>query len=109
MGDPSGIGPEIILRSFMNRSIGKARLIVIGDYSVMLAAYKMLNINSFVLKKVVAAKECVFSDEILNILDLQLINIGELQYGKVQSVAGNAAFECIRKAVDLARIGKLTP
>ena len=103
MGDPSGIGPEIILRSFMNSSIRKARVIVIGDYSVMLTAFKMLNIDSFVLKKVAAVKECIFSDEILNILDLQLINIGELQYGKVQSVAGNAAFECIRMAVDLVK------
>ena len=45
----------------------------------------------------------LFNNEILNILDLKLISKNELHPGKVQAVSGNAAFECIRKAVELAK------
>jgi 4-hydroxythreonine-4-phosphate dehydrogenase len=101
MGDPSGIGPEIILKSFENYLIRKNRIIVIGDYSVMLEAFYMLKIESFKLKRIDYVSESVFDYKMLNILDLHLIKSNELQYGKVQAIAGNAAFECIRKAVGL--------
>ena len=103
MGDPSGIGPEIIIKSFERKGIRKLRIIVIGDYDVMLAAYNMLNINSFRLNRIENINECIFNNEILNILDLKLISKNELHPGKVQAVSGNAAFECIRKAVELVK------
>jgi len=103
MGDPSGIGPEIILKSFENAEIRNIRLIVIGDYSVMLAAYNMLKIKSFKLNCVPDISDCLFSNEILNILDLHLINMNDLHPGIVQAISGNAAFECIRKAVEMAK------
>ena len=59
MGDPSGIGPEIIIKSFERKGIRKARIIVIGDYGVMLAAYNMLNINSFRLNRIENINECI--------------------------------------------------
>ena len=101
MGDPSGIGPEIILKSYERKGIRKVKIIVIGDYGVMLAAYNMLNINSFRLNRIENIHECIFNKEVLNILDLKLISKDELHPGKVQAASGNAAFECIRKAVDL--------
>jgi 4-hydroxythreonine-4-phosphate dehydrogenase len=103
MGDPSGIGPEIILKSYERKGIRKLKIIVIGDFGVMLSAYNMLNIKSFRLNRIENVKECLFNNEILNILDLKLISKDELHPGKVQAVAGNAAFACIRKAVDLVK------
>ena len=103
MGDPSGIGPEIILKSFENAEIRNLRLIVIGDYSVMLAAHNMLKIKSFKLNIVNGISECLFRNEILNVLDLHLIKMNDLHPGSVQAISGNAAFECIRKAVEMAK------
>ncbi len=103
MGDPSGIGPEIILKSFENPEISSYRLIVIGDYSVMKEAHYTLKIKSFKLNSVINADECLFKNNILNILDLHLINMNELHPGKVQAISGNAAFECIKKAVEMAK------
>jgi 4-hydroxythreonine-4-phosphate dehydrogenase len=102
MGDPSGIGPEIILKSFGNREIRDNRIIVIGDYTVMQAACKLLNINSFKLNRIQYVQDGIFKRGVLNILDLPLVNMNDLQPGKVQAVSGNAAFECIKKAVALA-------
>ena len=103
MGDPSGIGPEIILKSFENAEIKNNRIVVIGDYSVMLTAYKMLNIKSFRLNSVLNIGECIFNSTQLNILDLQIVNINELNFGKIQAMSGNAAFEYLRKAIELAK------
>jgi len=70
---------------------------------IKVAAHNMLKIKSFKLNRVLNVYECLFSNEILNILDLHLINMNELHPGRVQAIAGNAAFECIRKAIDLAK------
>lgn len=103
MGDPSGIGPEIILKSFENAEIRKIRLIVVGDYNVMLAAGNMLKIKSFKLNRILNVCECLFNSDVLNVLDLCLVNMEELRPGKVQATSGNAAFECIKKAIELAK------
>ena len=103
MGDPSGIGPEIILKSFENAEIRNSRIIVIGDYNVMMAAYLLLKIKSFKLNRVLNVRECLFNYGILNILDLHLIDMNELIPGKVQAISGNAAFECIKEAVELVQ------
>ncbi len=103
MGDPSGIGPEIILKSYERKGIRKIRIIVIGDYNVMLTAYNMLNIKSFRLNKIENINDLIFTNAVLNILDLKLIGKNDLHPGKVQAASGNAAFECIRKAVELVK------
>ena len=103
MGDPSGIGPEIILKSFENAEIRNSRIIVIGDYNVMLAAHNMLKIKSFKLNRILNTHECLFNYGVLNILDLHLVNMNEFHPGRVQAMSGNTAFECIRKAVELAK------
>jgi 4-phospho-D-threonate 3-dehydrogenase / 4-phospho-D-erythronate 3-dehydrogenase len=103
MGDPSGIGPEIILKSFEKADIRKNRIIVIGDYNIMMAAYNMLKIKSFKLNRIINVHECIFNSKVLNILDLQLVNMNEFKPGSVQAISGNTAYECIRKAVELAK------
>jgi 4-phospho-D-threonate 3-dehydrogenase / 4-phospho-D-erythronate 3-dehydrogenase len=102
MGDPSGIGPEIILKSFDNELVNKDHVIVIGDLSVLQDALEMLKISSFMLKGVNEISECSFSKNILNILDLKLIPKGKLQIAKVNAASGSAAFESLRKAIELA-------
>jgi len=103
MGDPSGIGPEIIIKSFEHSEIRETRIIVIGDFNVMQAAFEMLKTKTFKLNRVLNVQDCIFKNGVLNILDLSLIKMNELQPGKVQAVSGNTAFECIRKAVKLAK------
>lgn len=102
MGDPSGIGPEIILKSFEKTLISRKNTIVIGDYRIMEAAYYLSGIVSFKLNRVYDVNDCNFDPEILNIIDLQCININEFKAGMILAASGNAAFESVRKAVELA-------
>jgi 4-hydroxythreonine-4-phosphate dehydrogenase len=103
MGDPSGIGPEIILKSFEKSVIRNNRIVVIGDYKIMLAVYDILKIKSFKLHRILNMHECLFNYDLLNILDLQLAGMDDFRPGTVQAISGNTAFEAIRKAVDLAK------
>jgi 4-hydroxythreonine-4-phosphate dehydrogenase len=107
MGDPSGIGPEIILKSFEKPGIRKNKIIIIGDYNIMKAASDLLEISSFRLNRVLNVNDCHFNNATLNILDLQLINMNDFIPGKIQASSGNAAFKCIRVAVELAKNGEI--
>lgn len=103
MGDPSGIGPEIILKSFEKPVIRNNRIVVIGDYNIMQAVHDILKIKSFKLRRIFNVSDCLFNNQLLNILDLHLVDLQEFRPGIVQAKSGNAAFEAIRKAVELAR------
>jgi 4-hydroxythreonine-4-phosphate dehydrogenase len=107
MGDPSGIGPEIILKSFEKSVIRNSRIVVIGDYNIMVAMYDILKFKSFKLRRILDVDECLFNYDLLNILDLHLVNMDDFRPGTIQAMSGNAAFEAIRKAVELAKNKKI--
>jgi 4-hydroxythreonine-4-phosphate dehydrogenase len=102
MGDPSGIGPEIILKSFEKEFIRSSRLLVIGDFKIMELAHSMLKISSFSLKKVNNISECDFQNDTFNILDINTIDLNVFSPGKVQASSGDAAYQSVVKAIDLA-------
>ena len=52
MGDPSGIGPEIILKSFEKAIIRNKNPIIIGDYNIMEASRKQLTFLNVILVRV---------------------------------------------------------
>ena len=102
MGDPSGIGPEIIIKSFSHNSVRENNIVIIGDFGVMQAAFDLLKPSSFRLNRIEKVSESVFRNDILNILDLRLVKEGELQPGKVNAISGDAAFVCLETAIELA-------
>lgn len=102
MGDPSGIGPEIILKSFEKPIIRDSKIVVVGDYNIMQAMYDILKIKSYTLRRILDVCECLYDRNVLNILDLQTVNMNDFRPGIVQAVSGKTAFEAIRKAVELA-------
>ncbi len=103
MGDPSGIGPEVILKSFEKPYIRNRRIVVIGDHKIMQTVLDILEIKSFKLNRIRNMQECSFNRGILNILDLQLLNTDDFHHGTIQAISGRIAFEAVRKAIDLAK------
>jgi 4-phospho-D-threonate 3-dehydrogenase / 4-phospho-D-erythronate 3-dehydrogenase len=102
MGDPSGIGPEIILKSFgKEKSFGRS--FVVGDYSILEMASQLPGIKAPELHRIEAPGDCLFSDGVLNILDLKLIKEGDLLKGISNAVSGDAAFQYVKKAIQLVR------
>ncbi len=107
IGDPAGIGPEIVAKAVSDRELfGKSNCIVIGDAWILGQAVRItgsdLNINC-----VEDPADADFSYGILNVIDLGNIRADEFEYGKVSAMCGKAAFEYIEKSIQLAMDGKV--
>ena len=104
MGDPSGIGPEIILKGFLKFKERPWQVIVIGDYSFLQEKARRFNL-SIALKPINNISEGDFSPGKLHILDMKNLP-RDIPEGVANKEAGKASYEYIKKAVELALEGK---
>ncbi|HUX59492.1 MAG TPA: 4-hydroxythreonine-4-phosphate dehydrogenase PdxA [Bacteroidales bacterium] len=101
MGDPAGVGPEIVVKSLMNKSVyERSNPIVVGDAGVMRKTVNLLQL-SCVVNAVSQVSDARFEYGTIDVLDLTNFK-GDLVYGKVSAEAGAAAFESIVKVIELA-------
>jgi len=107
MGDPSGIGPEIIAKALNERSIHDiCRPLVIGDAQTMRAALELVSGTSKV-KSITDVGESLFEQGIMNVNDLKNVDIGTLKKGVIDKRSGKAAVEYVKKAIELALRGDI--
>ena len=108
MGDPAGIGPEIVIRSMTNRQVtDTAACVVIGDKSVLSQAMCFPNMPQIDIRCIKNPGEGSYNQNTLNLIDLGNIAPGEFEMGKVNGTCGKAAYEYIEKAVSLAMSGRV--
>ena len=102
MGDPAGIGPEICARSLAHTEIyDTSRPLVVGDAKIMQLAIDLLGLDLKV-NAITNVNDAKFTPGIADVFDLNLIDLSTFQWGQVQVQCGNAAFQYVRKAIDLA-------
>jgi len=107
MGDPAGIGPEIIVKAFLQKEVHeRCRPLVIGDAAVMQKAVVLLHAPLKVIS-VSQVLEATFSPETLCVYDLKNVLMDALKPGEISAMAGNAAFEAVHKLIELALKGEL--
>lgn len=108
MGDPAGVGPEIVVKALKNKEIYyQCKPLVIGDYEVL---RKALEITKSSLKLNVVSKpdEGKYTLGTIDYINLNNIDISKLEYGKVQAQCGQAAFDYLSYAIKLALDKKVT-
>lgn len=102
IGDPAGIGPEIVVKALNDSDVyEKCRPVLIGDKDVIKQAIGFCDLK-LDINTITDAKDGKYEAGTLDLIDLNNVNIGELQIGKVQALGGKAAFEYIKKSVDMA-------
>jgi len=102
MGDPAGIGSEIICKILSKSTIySKCNPLVIGDESIMLDALKICKIN-LKINKISNIKFAKFKYGTIDVYDLDNIDINEFSYGKVNKKCGMASGQYIEKAIEMA-------
>lgn len=102
MGDPAGIGPEIILQSLaLEETYQKCNPLVTGDAGVMEYVAKQQG-SKLSIHRIKNVSEAVFELGTVDVLDLNLIDMDSFEQGKVAVQCGNAAFQSVVKAIDLA-------
>ena len=107
MGDPTGAGPEIVVKALANPDVQKlCRAVVVGDADTMRNAARIVGIPMDV-HVVSDPAEMQQGSNILNVLDLNDVDVATLVHGRVAASGGKAAYEAIEKATLLAIDGKV--
>jgi 4-hydroxythreonine-4-phosphate dehydrogenase len=107
MGDPSGIGPEISIKALGRKALYEVcRPVVVGDARVIKkAALEAVKRQDLTIHAVSSVSECIFSYGTIDVLDLANVDISALKIGKVDAMSGGAAFDAVKKAIELALSG----
>ena len=101
MGDPAGIGPEIVAKSIADKArYDVARCIVIGDKKVMEKAIEIVGADLKV-NVVDSPADGDYSYGVLNMIDLDNIDMSRFEYGKINAMCGQAAFDYIKKSIEI--------
>ncbi|MBJ8824360.1 D-threonate 4-phosphate dehydrogenase [Citrobacter europaeus] len=107
MGDPAGIGPEIILKSLAEGELSGAPVIVVGCVQT-LRRIQSLNITPPAeLRVIESVAQAQFAAGVINVIDEPLADPDSLQPGVVQAQAGDLAYRCIKRATMLALNGEV--
>jgi 4-hydroxythreonine-4-phosphate dehydrogenase len=107
MGDPSGIGPEIIARALADDAVTSCcRPLVIGDLLAMERAVALTGSH----QQLVAARSDELPDEaaanVINVSVLSGLESCDMEYGKPTTAAGDAVFRYITHGAGLCLSGK---
>ena len=107
MGDPAGIGPEIIVKAILEYDINRiCRPVVIGDAEVIKKVLKTCRLRAEikVIEKIASAPA---GSGKIEIVDLHNIDVKGLKYGVPGKACGSAAVSYIKMAAGLALAKKI--
>lgn len=94
MGDPAGIGPEIILKALADDSLAaKSQIMVIGNRQLLQFTYEHL------LQQTELTQQDLVNPQTLSILDVPID--GTITLGQGDVVSGRFSFACLDKAIAL--------
>jgi 4-phospho-D-threonate 3-dehydrogenase / 4-phospho-D-erythronate 3-dehydrogenase len=105
MGDPAGIGPEIIVKALAGRTVADlCRAVVIGDHARLVQAARICGIPLDF--KVIQTPADARDDAIAYVIDLGGLP-ADLPFGQLSPTAGDAACRYIAKAAEFALDGSI--
>lgn len=107
MGDPAGIGPEIVVKALVKREVYElCRPLVVGNTEVIKQATDIAK-KDLRINKISDVKQAVFEHGTIDVMETGEIDVHTLEHGKVNAGCGKAAGDCIAKAIELAVKGEV--
>lgn len=101
LGDPAGIGPEIVVKTFNNKEVqDMANMVLVGDRYVVERALKVTGLN-LEINEIKSVEDAKFNPNCIDLFNLNIIK-DDYEYGKVNAECGKAAFHYVMKAGELA-------
>ena len=105
MGDPAGVGPEIVAKSLASEAVTEvADCVIVGDKKCMENAIRIVGAD---LEIRVIPSEGQYEKGIMNLIDLDNVNMDVFEFGKVSGMCGKAAYDYIAKSIELANAGEV--
>jgi 4-hydroxythreonine-4-phosphate dehydrogenase len=107
MGDPASIGPEITIKALQSEKVSSiCRPLVVGDAGLM--AYTMEHLQwEGQIRPISEVRDALFQPGIIDVLDMKTVDLRNFAWGQVSAMAGHAAFEAVRKVIELALDGEV--
>ena len=102
MGDPASIGPEIAVKALLKKEIHEVcKPLLVGDAAVFQQIIDLLKMDSKV-HAVSRVGDAKFELGTIDVFDLGITDVGKLEFGKINAMCGEASFQAVKKAIELA-------
>lgn len=104
MGDPAGNGPEITVKALSDPSIyERCRPLVVGDAKMIEQAKGFVNHPEINVHPISSVSEAKFEPGTIDVYHMDLVkDVKAFKLGQVSAEGGMAAFQSVRKVIDLA-------
>ncbi len=107
MGDPAGIGPEVIAKALADKALARlCRPVVIGSRPVMERTIKWLDLPVQLVTFDPTGKARLKPGQVA-VADPLETPLPKFRMGVAAAVTGAASIACIKKAVELAQAGSI--
>jgi 4-hydroxythreonine-4-phosphate dehydrogenase len=103
MGDPAGVGAEIILKSLEKRESSASGYVIFGSIGILEYYKNLLGIKKDIIK--INDISEIDLDKI-NVFDVLELSEKDIKIGRVSAKCGDAAFQYIKAAIEYAMQGK---
>lgn len=108
MGDPAGVGPEIIVKALAEEGIHEICVpVVIGDAGVMAHAASRIVGSPAEITVVPAPEQAEGKPGVIDVLQVDGLDLSGFVPGRLDAGCGAAAFRSVEKAIELALEGRV--
>jgi 4-hydroxythreonine-4-phosphate dehydrogenase len=107
LGDPAGIGPEVIVKALRHADVyEQCRPLVLGDQRILVRAMSWIREVNLTFDVVTDPDQGQYQAGVITLLDLQNADPAAIQPGRVSAAAGRAAVEYVLRACDMTMAGE---
>lgn len=107
LGDPAGIGPEIVIKALRNQELYRiCKPLVIGDLQTLKQIDGIIH-SGLDFHVIPGPEQGEYKVGTVDLISLDNITPGQIRFGMVQADAGRAAYQFIVKAANLANSGQI--
>ncbi|SEE44361.1 4-hydroxythreonine-4-phosphate dehydrogenase PdxA [Jiangella alba] len=106
MGDGAGVGPEVVVRALADPEVRSlCRPVVVGDLRRLRDAARITGVE-VEARAIDGPEDAAFEPGTIDVVDLGLLP-ADLPYGELSAVAGDAAYQYVKVASELAVAGRV--
>ncbi len=102
IGDPAGVGPEIAVKAAASKEVSEAaQCVLVGDRKIVENAIRIAG-TGLTCHVIESPEGGDYREGVLNLIDLDNVDMGAFEFGKVSGMCGKAAYAYIAKSIELA-------
>ncbi|GAA2179871.1 4-hydroxythreonine-4-phosphate dehydrogenase PdxA [Brooklawnia cerclae] len=107
LGDPAGIGPEIVLDTLLEPTIYEvSKPFAIGNRKALETAASIAG-KQVTIHEISGPEEALFTSGTIDLLDTGVHSDAEIEFGKVQRIAAEQAYSYLVSSIELGLAGRI--